>query len=110
MLTARRLHERREAEAAGLPPPAPALPDLIPRGEHERLVNELRTAHGQELAAARARVKDLERETAGLRGRLESHAKATSSEATEPSPATPASEATPVDTKANDESKAKKKK
>jgi hypothetical protein len=51
MLTARRLHEQREREAAGMPEPPPRAPDFIPFGEHEAALRELRKAHAAELAA-----------------------------------------------------------
>lgn len=53
MLTARRLRERREAEAAGLPEPPPRAPDFIPFHEHEAALTALRKQHTQDLKAAR---------------------------------------------------------
>lgn len=51
MLTARRLHEKREREAAGLPDPPPRAPDSIPFHEHETALRELSKRHAAELKA-----------------------------------------------------------
>lgn len=53
MITARRMHERRAQEAAGLPPPAPRQPDEIPFNEHQAVVRELNKAHAAEVNALR---------------------------------------------------------
>jgi hypothetical protein len=60
MLTARRLHEQRAREAAGLPEPPPRAPDSIPYHEHQTALRELGKAHAQELSALRAELARLQ--------------------------------------------------
>jgi len=55
MLTARRLHEKRLQEAAGLPDPPPRAPDFVSFLEHEAKLRDLTKAHAAELAAARGK-------------------------------------------------------
>lgn len=52
MLTARRLHEQREREAAGLPEPPPRTPDFVSYAEHEAALRDLTKRHQDALSAA----------------------------------------------------------
>lgn len=60
MITARRIRERMEAEAAGQPPPSPRPPSEIPWHEHERLLNDLRSTHAAEVEALKRQLTEMQ--------------------------------------------------
>lgn len=80
MLTARRMHEQRAREAAGLPEPPPRLPDSIPYHEHQAAIYELQKKHAAalkeagggastvDLSAVEKRVTELQEQVEELEG------------------------------------------